>query len=161
MRNSIPQLQIFPTKIIANFTNTFKISGLLFLYILLADSTLMAKNNSLRTISFDRSWLFTKDSLFDAEKVGFDDSKWRKVDLPHDWSIEDLPNQTTEKVVGPFSKSSIGRASIGWTVGGTGWYRKKFVIEKTQESKLVSIHFDGIYMSLPGKSSLWLYSFLL
>ena len=152
MRNSTTQLQIFPINNIANFTNTFKISGLLFLYILLAVSTLMAKNNSLRTISFDRSWSFTKDSLFDAEKVDFDDSKWRKVDLPHDWSIEDLPNQTPEKVVGPFSKSSIGRASIGWTIGGTGWYRKKFVIEKTQENKLVSIHFDGIYMN----SDVWL-----
>lgn len=131
----------------------FRKTGLLLLSILFGFSTLMAKNNStLSTISFDAAWSFTKDDVPDAELSNFDDSKWRIVNLPHDWSIEDLPAQTPDKVVGPFTKSSIGRAGTGWTVGGTGWYRKKFVTEQVHQNKLVSIHFDGVYMN----SDVWL-----
>ena len=43
-----------------------------------------------RTISFDKDWLFKKDSSISAEGANFDDATWRKLDLPHDWSIEDL-----------------------------------------------------------------------
>ncbi len=44
---------------------------------------------------FDSDWLFHKGDSPDAEKPSFDDSRWRKLDLPHDWSIEDLPTETT------------------------------------------------------------------
>lgn len=40
---------------------------------------------------FDNDWKFIKDSLTEAEDPAFDDSGWRTLDLPHDWSIEDLP----------------------------------------------------------------------
>jgi len=114
---------------------------------------LKAQNCSfLRSVSFDSAWHFTKDSVANAEQPDFNDSQWRNVDLPHDWSIEDLPNQTPDQTVGPFSKSSIGKAATGWTVGGTGWYRKKFVVEKAEQGKLISIHFDGVYMN----SEVWL-----
>jgi len=36
-------------------------------------------------------WKFLRGHATDAEKPAFDDGKWREVDLPHDWSIEDLP----------------------------------------------------------------------
>jgi beta-galactosidase len=113
----------------------------------------MAGNgNTNRTIPFDKAWSFANVELADADQVSFDDSKWRIVNLPHDWSIEDLPNQEPDKVVGPFTKSSIGRAATGWTVGGTGWYRKKFVTDQGFRNKLVSIYFDGVYMN----SDVWL-----
>lgn len=116
--------------------------------LLLAAANLTAQNEQAsRFVSFDSAWHFTKDSVSEAEQMNFDDSKWRKVDLPHDWSIEDLPNQTPDQIVGPFSKNSIGKASTGWTIGGTGWYRKKFVVEKAEQGKLASIHFDGVYQN--------------
>jgi beta-galactosidase len=37
------------------------------------------------------NWKFLRDVAADAAQPGFDDSAWRRVDLPHDWSIEDLP----------------------------------------------------------------------
>lgn len=40
---------------------------------------------------FDDGWRFHKGDVPDASGVSFDDSAWRTVDLPHDWSIEDLP----------------------------------------------------------------------
>ncbi len=40
--------------------------------------------------SFDEGWLFLRGDAANAQDMRFDDSAWRKVDLPHDWSIEDL-----------------------------------------------------------------------
>jgi beta-galactosidase len=85
-------------------------------------------------------------------KTDYNDSKWRKVDLPHDWSIEDLPNQIQDSINGPFSKGSVGGTSTGFTVGGTGWYRKKFVAARAWQHKRVMVHFDGVYMN----SDVWL-----
>jgi len=153
MKKTTTQVQLNQAYKLSALAIFRKRAFLFVLTVLISVSSLIAKNNSnLRTIPFDSGWVFSKDSVSDAELSGFDDSEWRKVNLPHDWSIEDLPNQATDKVVGPFSKNSIGKASTGWTVGGTGWYRKKFIIEKNQENKLVSIHFDGVYMN----SDVWL-----
>ena len=112
-----------------------------------------AQNNTQqRNKLFDADWRFVKDSAIDASVIAFDDSKWRVLDLPHDWSIEDLPNQTSDTIAGPFSKSSIGQSATGFTVGETGWYRKKFTTAKADEKKLFTIHFDGVYMN----SDVWL-----
>jgi len=138
---------------ILGFRTILKKSSLIVFGLILFVSNLIAQSSSTsRTASFNVAWSFTRDSVASAEKPDFDDSKWRTITLPHDWSIEDLPNQTPDKIVGPFSKNSIGKAATGWTVGGTGWYRKKFVTEENWQNKLVSIHFDGVYMN----SDLWL-----
>ena len=44
-----------------------------------------------RDRSFDNDWRFLQGDIPGAEAPAFDDSSWRKLDLPHDWSIEDLP----------------------------------------------------------------------
>ena len=59
-----------------------------------------------------------------------DDSNWRKVDLPHDWSIEDIPGTTS-----PFTPDAVGQVSSGFTVYGTGWYRKTFIIPAELKGK--------------------------
>ncbi|WP_156336845.1 hypothetical protein [Novosphingobium sp. ST904] len=61
-----------------------------------------------------------------AQSKAFDDTDWRRVDLPHDWSVEDLPGQLPGTVIGPFDKRSIGKTATGFTNGGEGWYRKHF-----------------------------------
>jgi len=43
-----------------------------------------------QTTLFDRDWKFFRGGAQSAETPEYDDSKWRTVDLPHDWSIEDL-----------------------------------------------------------------------
>ena len=40
------------------------------------------------TISFDKDWLFLRGEIAGAEAAHFNDSGWRKLDVPHDWSIE-------------------------------------------------------------------------
>jgi beta-galactosidase len=112
-----------------------------------------------REQSFDAGWLFRDGDSPSAEKPGYNDAPWRTLDLPHDWSIEDLPMRAgaagknapgtnTPVVVGPFdSELSPGKESTGWVVGGTGWYRKHFSVAKLSPSARVEIVFDGVYMN--------------
>jgi len=93
---------------------------------------------------FDENWKFYKGDIANGEREYFDDKDWRDVELPHDWSIEDLPNQC-DSVIGPFSKSSVGGTSTGYTTGGTSWYRKHFMLNGV--NKKVSVYFDGVYMN--------------
>jgi beta-galactosidase len=104
-------------------------------------------NSYSQTILFDNDWRFHRGGAQRAEAPGFDDSKWRSVDLPHDWSIEDLPGTQS-----PFDPDAIGQVSTGFTTGGTGWYRKAFTIPADQKDKRIWIQFDGVYMN----ANLWL-----
>ena len=107
---------------------------------------LNTKAQDSRAVSFDREWRFKKDTLTGVENPWFNDSDWRLLNLPHDWSIEDLPNQNDSSVLGPFTKTSAGRASTGFTEGGIGWYRKTFTLDNSYQGKLTYISFDGVYM---------------
>jgi beta-galactosidase len=88
---------------------------------------------SARTIvDFDFDWSFSTGDFSAAEMAAFDDSAWRRVNVPHDWSIE-----------GPFgSEFSSGN---GYVPGGIGWYRKHFKLAEAQRGKSVVIEFDGVY----------------
>ena len=90
----------------------------------------------------DSDWRFQKGGALKAEDPKYDDSKWRIINLPHDWSIENLPNSNS-----PFSQEALSQVNGGFTTGGTGWYRKSFVIPEGQSSKRIVIQFDGIYMN--------------
>jgi beta-galactosidase len=94
---------------------------------------------------FDASWKFHRGDISNDESKNLNDKSWRSLDLPHDWSIEDLPNQS-DSVIGPFSVKSIGATATGYTVGGIGWYRKHFILNHTK-NKEVNIYFDGVYMN--------------
>jgi len=111
-----------------------------------------SKGSNTRTSSFDFGWHFIKGDPSGADAPTFDDSKWRVLDLPHDWSIEDLPGQIKDSIIGPFSKASIGKMGTGYTVGGTGWYRKHFTISAENQNKTAYLMFDGVYMN----SDIWI-----
>jgi beta-galactosidase len=100
-----------------------------------------------RELSFNDNWKFIRSDVANAEIVDFDDSGWRVLTLPHDYSIEDLPEKEGVKQIGPFSEESPGGRSTGHVMGGTAWYRKYFTLEKNDRGKIVQILFDGIYMN--------------
>ncbi len=131
--------------------NLFSILAFLVIF-MFPGCTNSTKDINYRTLSFDEGWLFMKDNPAGAENPSFDDAQWRQVDLPHDWSIEDLPGQTPDSIIGPFSKASIGKMGTGYTIGGTAWYRKKFTIEKKDRAKIAYLLFDGVYMN----SDVWI-----
>ena len=91
------------------------IKNTLFLVILLKTLTngfgqaTIKQNTEGSKISFDADWKFKKGSGLAAQTLTYNDADWRQLDLPHDWSIEDLPNQNADSIKGPFSKASLGK----------------------------------------------------
>jgi len=86
--------------------------------------------------NFGRHWKFHLGDIQDACKMTFDDSGWRELNLPHDWSIE-----------GEFRKDNPATAGGGALPGGIGWYRKVFTIPAADSTKLIFIEFDGVYQN--------------
>ncbi|NWJ49460.1 MAG: glycoside hydrolase family 2 protein [Bacteroidetes bacterium] len=65
------------------------------------------------------------------KEITFSDSKWRKLNLPHDWGIE-----------GPFRSDLDGNTGkLPWR--GIGWYRKHFTISSAEKGKQIYLDFDG------------------
>lgn len=93
---------------------------------------------------FDLGWKFFKGAGDGLEAKAVDDSKWRVVDLPHDWSIEDLPPMPDGKQAGPFYSKAEGATATGYAVGGEGWYRKSFMLAKDLAGSHVEVVFGGV-----------------
>ncbi len=125
---------------------------MLFMFLFLLSSCNKETSSYGRETLFNDNWKFIRSDVEGAEQPGFDDSQWRVVHLPHDYSIEDLPPAEGVKQVGPFSELSPGGISTGHVMGGTAWYRKHFKLDKSDAGKLVKVLFDGIYMN----SDVWL-----
>lgn len=92
---------------------------------------------------FDTDWKFTEDETIDASAADYNDSEWRTLTLPHDFSIERNAGKDALHI-GPFVKGIKDSISTGNIAGGTGWYRKHFTLDKQSEGKRVCIHFDGV-----------------
>jgi beta-galactosidase len=93
-------------------------------------------------ILFDFAWHFHRGDVENGENPQFDDTDWRQVNLPHDWSIEDLTGTNS-----PFDSTAIGGTDAGYLVGGTGWYRKTFEIPEHFRNKKLALQFGGVYMN--------------
>lgn len=119
----------------------------LFLLTLLFSFSCAVQQPTERETNFNNDWKFIRADVAGAEQPGFDDAAWQMLDLPHDYSIEDLPAKEGKKQIGPFSEESAGGPSTAHVVGGTAWYRKHFTLEKADEGKLVQVLFDGVYMN--------------
>ncbi|MDW4904986.1 glycoside hydrolase family 2 TIM barrel-domain containing protein [Streptomyces sp. ADMS] len=70
-----------------------------------------------------------------APDPAYDDSAWRTVAVPHDWSIELTP--TTDHGT---------TSGTGFFPGGLGWYRLAFTLPPALAGKRISVEFDGVYM---------------
>jgi len=84
--------------------------------------------------NFNRNWKFFLGDNDKAKESSFDDSKWRVLTLPHDWSIE-----------GTFDEKNPAKPEGGGLPTGIAWYRKSFTIPANASSKDIAIEFDGIY----------------
>src|SRR5436190_4889384 len=86
------------------------------------------------TDKFNDNWKFFLGDSPLASAATFNDDSWRKLNLPHDWSVE-LPFDST-------SPTGNGGGALR---GGMGWYRKKFTLPVTDKEKNIFIDFDGVY----------------
>ncbi|WP_438482626.1 glycoside hydrolase family 2 TIM barrel-domain containing protein [Oleiharenicola lentus] len=82
----------------------------------------------------DADWKFQLGEVAGAEAVKFDDRPWRRVDLPHDWSIEGKVDETAPS-------TGLG----GFFPTGKGWYRKSFIVPEKLRGQRVVVEFEGIY----------------
>ena len=86
-------------------------------------------------------WKFSKGDPQGAQTPEFNDSSWRTLDLPHDWSIE-----------GPFSEDAPAAGTGAYLPTGIGWYRKQFALPAATRGKRVALQFDGVYQ----RSEVWI-----
>lgn len=112
-----------------------KLYGLLFLVIGIAALQLQEASAQVRTKeNFNTGWKFILDSTNNYSDSAVNDASWRKLNLPHDWSIE-----------GKFDEQNPATAGGGALPGGLGWYRKVFTVPAADSRKKINIHFDGVY----------------
>ena len=104
------------------------------------DNVITKKGRS--DILFDDNWRFLRGDSINAELTDYDDSAWRIINLPHDWSIEDIPGTNS-----PLDSGAIGGIDAGYFIGGTGWYRKEFIAPSDPGNRRFLIRFDGVYMN--------------
>jgi len=85
---------------------------------------------------------FAKSGEFWFATEKFDDSKWRPLNLPHDWAVE-LPFVRDEE------QNSHGYKPLGrrYPETSVGWYRRVFDIPKEDSGRRLCIEFDGAFRS--------------
>jgi beta-galactosidase len=90
-----------------------------------------------KTDDFNKDWRFAKgEQPEQVTQMGFNDSAWQAVRIPHDWAIS-----------GPFNPDENGYAGkLPWK--GVGWYRKVFSLDKADAGRRVYLDFDGV-MAFP------------
>lgn len=113
----------------------------LFLFICTVLFSCSSSKKVRENVDFTEGWKFYLGDDSIAYNAQYDDAKWEILDLPHDWSIE-----------ADFSLKNPATPGGGALPGGIGWYRKDFVVDKSDEGKNVYIDFDGIYWN----SKVWI-----
>ncbi|MNK90854.1 Beta-galactosidase [compost metagenome] len=135
----------------------------IFCFFLLCSFHLLAQNKSGRElILIDKDWRFSFGHQYDTKKdfghaegyfsyltktgfadgpaaSGFDDRAWRKLDLPHDWAVEQPFSETAS-----FSHG-FKAAGKNFPEKSIGWYRKKINIPNEDLGKIISLKFDGVF----------------
>src|SRR5690349_15071800 len=77
-----------------------------------------------QVLNFNKGWKFFLGDDSTASGPSYDDSRWRTLNLPHDWSIE-----------GSFSKEHPTTVNQGALPAGIGWYRKSFAVPALSKDK--------------------------
>ena len=88
---------------------------------------------------------FSKTGDFKFAKARFDDSKWRPLDLPHDWAVE-LPFVDDDSGKGDSQLRSHGYKPLGRRYPDTsiGWYRRAFDVPAADRRRRIWVEFDGV-----------------
>ena len=85
--------------------------------------------------NFDADWRFILADSAQMSKAEYNDSFWRRLNVPHDWAREC-----------DFYAGNHSGAGGGALPGGVGWYRKTFNISQLT-TDCYFLEFDGVYMN--------------
>lgn len=105
---------------------------MILLFLLLATAGSLS-GQSRKVIDFNGGWWFKLDSSQQYNN-GRKGEGWRKLDLPHDWSIEM-----------PFRENSPAGSGAAYLDGGVGWYQKTFKLAQAEQGQRIFIAFEGVY----------------
>jgi len=100
--------------------------------LVLAATVLYAQPQFGKASLFNDNWRFNLSDVKEGSLSTLDDSKWRLLNLPHDWSVE-----------GVYSPDKA--SCTGYLPGGIAWYRKTFTVPATEKGNEVFIYFEGVY----------------
>ncbi len=100
--------------------------------IILVANVVQAKPQFGRALLFNENWRFNLSDVKEGAQPELNDSKWRLLNLPHDWSVE-----------GVYSPDKA--SATGYLPGGIAWYRKKFTVPVSEKENKVFIYFEGVY----------------
>jgi beta-galactosidase len=117
------------------------------LYSALALSAIVSLTASAHTraiVDFNADWKFVQADPAHAEEAALDDSAWRAVNVPHDWSI-----------AGPVDRANLSGPSGAFFPTGVAWYRKSFSLSAKDSHRRVYIVFDGVMAN----SDVWINGF--
>ncbi len=118
-----------------------RIVKLIMIFSLIAETVLSQTLEIRKVENFNDDWKFHLGDITNGNDPSLNDTQWRKLNLPHDWSIE-----------GKFDKNNPATVGGGALPGGVGWYRKEFIVPDAYTGMRVFIEFDGIYMN----SQVWI-----
>lgn len=137
---TILRFKLFPTAKVRVLTN-LKVNFIfkLILALTLLSGTAFAQSRT--RISFNKDWKFFLGDEPNAKSPAYNDLKWRKLTLPHDWSIE-----------GKFDEKNPAKPEGGGLPTGIGWYRKEFIAPANFKDRLITVEFDGVYKN----SEVWI-----
>ena len=99
--------------------------------------------------TFEKGWKFTREDQTNFSNVGFDDTKWESVVVPHDWAIYgpfDINNDRQNMAIAQDGQTEAivhaGRTG-GLPFIGVGWYRLEFDAPEFAAGKTAALIFDG------------------
>ncbi|WP_338733543.1 sugar-binding domain-containing protein [Mangrovimonas cancribranchiae] len=110
----------------------FKALVFSFLLSLFNTSYLLAQVNFGKAETINHSWKFSLDNVEKGESTDLNDSNWKTVNLPHDWSVKGQLSPTLA-------------SATGYLPGGIGWYRKHITIPSNRKGEKVYLYFEGVY----------------
>ena len=140
-----------------SFPRTLPLLAVFFILLLFQTRTTPAQNSAQAAapvrerLSLDRGWLFHEGDIpfplitghqasYNNAKAGsssgaaspeYDDSSWKRVNLPHDWAVEQ-----------PFDENA--NIAQGYRQRGIGWYRRHFRLDPADHGKHLEIQLDGV-----------------
>ena len=119
-----------------------------FFFMFFLTVAMFAQNGERRVDNINFGWLFHEGDVTNAQAINIDESGWRRVDLPHDFQIEQpwVAPAADEKAdntdVAANIKSRL--SSRGFKEMGKGWYRYHFAPSHEMKNSRVLIDFGGI-----------------
>ncbi len=120
-----------------------KITGIVF-FVVLFQLPLIAQVSFGESTKINEEWLFKNNEAKDEFSSKAELENWRKVDLPHDWSVEGIHSPDLA-------------SCTGYLPGGIGWYKKTISIPVSDLGKQIYIYFGGVYCN----SEVWINNHLL